>query len=240
MTLVRELTQDGIAEARRFLATVRAQPDGSAAPQDALLFQPPFSRPLENAPDVEFRAFASRREAADYLEEQLRPIRHQIADNAGFWSWLGMFYFAATAPRDDQEQPKLSPLDETFVVHRGEQQSYQRRYRHYLWSAWRLQQQHGDGADFLLDQPLHAFGDIADRVFSYNRIFNSAGIVALILELYTAGGTQKRSFGRSRGGLRHLIRVLDQLERTHDIYGMTLDQLLRILPPDFDPWKRPA
>lgn len=237
MTAARELTREGILEARRFLAAVREQPRASAEPPDALLFQPPFSRPLVDAPEVELRTFGSRREAADYLGERLQHIQHRIVDNAGFWSWLGMFYFASTAPRDDQGQPKLSPLDETFVVHHEEQQSYQRRYRHYLWSAWRLQQQHGDEADFLLDQPLHAFGDIADRVFSYNRIFNSAGIVTLILDLYTSGGRQKRNFSRSRGGLRHLIRVLDQLERTYDVYGMSGDQLLRILPPDFDVWR---
>lgn len=238
MTAARELTHEGIIEARRFLATVRDQPNPSAAPPDALLFQPPFSRPISNAPDIELRAFTTRREAADYLEQRLRPIQHLIADNAGFWSWIGMFYFAPTAPRDDQEQPRLSPLDETFVVHREELRSYQRRYRHYLWSAWRLHQQHGDDADFLLDQPLHAFGDIADRVFSYSRIFNSAGVVSLILALYTAGGRQKRNFGRSRGGLRHLIRVLDQLDRTYDVYGMSVEQLLRILPSDFDVWRR--
>ena len=240
MTAARELTQTGILEARRFLAAARTDPHPSTAAPDTLLFDHPFSRPLSDAPDVELRAFATRRDAADYLHERLRPLQHRIADNAGFWSWLGMFYFASTVPRDDQEQLRLSPLDETFVVHREEQRSYQRRYRHYLWSAWRLQQQHGDDADFLLAQPLHAFGDIADRVFSYNRIFNSAGIVALILDLYTAGGQQKRNFGRSRGGLRHLIRVLDQLERTYDVYGMNVDQLLRILPPDFDGWRRTA
>lgn len=237
MTAARELTREGILEARRFLAAVREQPRASATPSDALLYELPFSRPLVDAPEVELRVFGSRREAADYLGDRLQHIQHRIVDNAGFWSWLGMFYFASTAPRDDQGQPKLSPRDETFVVHREEQQSYQRRYRHYLWSAWRLQQQHGDEADFLLDQPLHAFGDIADRVFSYNRIFNSAGIVTLILDLYTSGGRQKRNFSRSRGGLRHLIRVLDQLERTYDVYGMSGDQLLRILPPDFDVWR---
>ena len=38
------------------------------------------------------------------------------------------------------------------------------------------------------------------------------------------------------GGLRHLIRVLDQLERTYDVYGMEPDALLRILPEEFRQW----
>ena len=135
---------------------------------------------------------------------------------------------------------KLSSLDETFIVPVQEDRSYQRRYRHYLWSAWRLQQAHGASADFLLDERINSFGDIADRVFSYSRIFNANGIVQLILRLYTVDGRQKPRFGRAPGGLRHLIRVLDQLERTYDVYGMPAEALMRILPREFDPWRPEA
>ena len=237
MTQVRQLTDVGIQHAREFLASVRTDPDADPQPPDELLFDGVHTARLPGGPDVRWREFATRRDAAEYLQPLLAPIQHQIADHAGFWSWLGMYYFNQTAPRIQAGALNLSPLDETFVVHHGDQQSYQRRYRHYLWSAWRLQQQHGESAAFLLDQPLTSFGEIADRVFSYSRIFNSHGVVQLILSLYTDAGRQKRDFARSRGGLRHLIRVLDQLERTYDVYGMTAEALLDILPPEFDAWK---
>ena len=151
MTAAREFTEEGIEAARRVLSLVRAQPRRSVVPLlDDLLFRAPYTRPFTDAPDVEPRAFATRAEAAAYLEARLRPIQHRIGDNAGFWSWLGMFYFEHTVRRDGEGLPRLSPLDETFVVYPGERRSYQRRYRHYLWSAWRLQQQHGPHAGFLL------------------------------------------------------------------------------------------
>ena len=141
----------------------------------------------------------------------------------------------STKPRLVAEANSIyPPRDEAFVVY-DEGQSYQRRYVHYLWTAWRLGEQHPN-ADFLLEQPLQAMGDIADRVFSYPRIFNSPGVTDLILDLYTERGRQKRKFGRSRGGLRHLIRTLDQLDCTYDVYGMTADALRRILPADFHRW----
>ena len=56
------------------------------------------------------------------------------------------------------------------------------------------------------------------------------------MRLYTRGAHQKRGFIYDRGGLRHLIRVLDQLERTHDVYGMEPDALLKILPDEFRQW----
>lgn len=198
-----------------------------------LLFGPGASSDLEDAPEIEPLAFETRREAHEYLAPRLRPISHRVADHPGFWSWLGMFCFDATAPRLGGEFA-LSPRDEAFVIY-DEGQSFRRRYVHYLWTAWRLGEQHPQ-ADFLLDQPLQAMGDIADRVFSYSRIFNSPGVTGLILDLYTEGSRQKRKFGRGRGGLRHLIRTLDQLECTYDVYGMTAAALRGILPADFRHW----
>lgn len=237
MTRARALTPAGIDAARQFLAEVRANPTIDALPPDEVLFDGVHTRGLLDAPDLRRAPMRTRRDAASYLSPQLAPIQQRVADDAGFWSWLGMYLFAETAPRDPDGVLRLSPLDETFVVHSEESRSYQRRYRHYLWSAWRLQQEHGGYASFLLDERLSSFGDIADRVFSSSRVFNAGGIVELILTLYTEGGRQKRQFGRARGGLRHLIRVLDQFERTYDVYGMPSDALLNILPREFDRWK---
>ena len=237
MTLARRLTPAGIEAARRFLAEVRAAPSADAEVPHDILFGRDYSAELVRAPDVEPTALRTRRDAADYLRPRLEAVQRELADHAGFWSWLGMYYFAETAPRTANGVLRLSPRDETFVVHADEDRSYQRRYRHYLWSAWRLQQAHGSHADFLLDEPINSFGDIADRVFSYSRIFNAQGIVQLILRLYTEDGRQKPKFGRSPGGLRHLIRVLDQLERMYDVYGMPAEALMRILPREFDVWR---
>jgi len=126
--------------------------------------------------------------------------------------------------------------DEVYVLHGADEHVKRRRYVHYLWSAWQLQRQHPH-AQFLLDTRLWDYRDIVDRVFSSQRIFNSEGVVELVLLLYTQDGKQKPKFGRSRGGLRHLIRVLEQLERTYDVYGMETEALLRILPADFDRWR---
>ena len=240
MMRARSLTPAGIEAARRFLAGVRERPTVDAAPPAELIEGRTYTQAIPQAPLLRQVSMTTRRDAADYLEIALRQIQRQIADDAGFWSWLGMYYFAEIAPRSREGVLKLSPLDETFVVHQGEDRSLQRRYRHYLWSAWRLKRAHVDHGAFLLDQPVNSFGDIADRVFSSPRIFNSDGVVDLILKLYTREGKQKPNFGRSPGGLRHLVRVLDQLDRTYDVYGMSAEALMRILPSEFDEWKRDA
>ena len=146
-----------------------------------------------------------------------------------------MFYFADTV-RVEDGQARLSPLDETFVVHREDSRSYMLRFRHYLWGSWRLYETHGESVAFLLAQNLSSFGDIFQRTFGAIRIFNSEGIIQLVLRLYTRGTQQNRGFGHGPGGLRHLLRVLDQLERTYDVYGMSPGALINVLPAEFQRW----
>lgn len=233
--LVRRLVPEGLRRAREFLAEMRERPTAPReAPRD-LLYDERYSRPFKPDVWIEHRSFRTRREAAEYFAPKFEPIRHLVADHAGVWSWLGMYYFADTV-RVDEGKARLSPLDETFIVNSESTRSFQRRYRHFLWSAWRLYQNHGEDAAFLLDQNLTSLGDIADRVLSSTRIFNSEGIIQLVLRLYTKDGIQRSGFSRGPGGLRHLIRVLDQLERTFDVNGMQPESLLRVLPQEFQRW----
>lgn len=233
----REFTKRGIRRARRFLDEVRERPEIRSDPPRALLEGSEYTRPFSGnlTVDRRRRRFASRREAGEYLAPKLSPFRPWIADRMSLWSWLGVFYFRNTV-RIVDGAAKLSPLDETFVIDRSDKHNYRGRHRHYLRAAWQLYESHGDHAAFLLNQPPWARGDIADRILQSQPIFNSVGIVPLILGLYTDGNRPKRGSQGRPGGLRHLRRVLPQLERTYDIYGMPPHSLVRILPPEFEPW----
>ncbi len=231
-TRVRRLTDDGLRRAREFLAFMRDHPSTNREPPQELLFGDRYSRRLLENVHVDRRSLKTRREVGEYLSPRLRSIRPLVSDHAGLWSWLGIYFFADTVLVEDGIH-KLSPVDETFVF---ADSNDRHAYRHYLRGAWRLYEAHGESVAFLLDQDLTSFGDIAERVFGSVRIFNSAGVIQLILRLFTRGSQQKRGFGRRPGGLRHLIRVLDQLERTYDVYGMSPDALIRILPEEFRRW----
>lgn len=232
---LRWLTPDGIAFARDFLRELREKVNGEGEPPRQLLYDERYAQRFPGDIEVERRSFRTRREAAEYLAPRLRPVRHLVMDHVGLWSWLGMFYFKETVS-EGHGTVRLSNVDETLVIDPRDSRSVQRRYRHYLWSAWRLYEQHGERAAFLLDRRLTAGGEIANQTLGLGRIFNSIGVVPLVLHLYTSGGHQKRGFQNRRGGIRHLIRVLDQLERTYDIYGMEPDAILRILPDEFRAW----
>ncbi|MEM9057223.1 MAG: hypothetical protein AAGD86_07085, partial [Pseudomonadota bacterium] len=43
--------------------------------------------------------------------------------------------------------------------------------------------------------------------------------------------------GSRPGTIRRLVRVLQQLDMTYDIFGMTGRELIALLPPEFDEWR---
>ncbi len=236
-TPLRQLTAAGIERAQEFLAKLRENPDRDHEPLHELLHDQRYSRPFSETVLVEPRVFLKRREAGEYLSQVLAPVHHRIVDHPGVWSWLGMYYFTGTAPE------KLSPNNMTFLFETEANSAHatrlqQQRYRHYLWGSWRLYEQHAHHADFLLDQAISSWDDITERVSGSRRVFNSVGLVPLILRLYTAGPQKKRGHVGRPGGLRHLLRVLPQLELTYDVYGMEPEPLLEILPEAFRAWDR--
>lgn len=236
-TPLRRLTAEGLRRAQAFLKYIRGHPDADRTPPNELLLGDTFSRRFDANANIrlEQRRFKTRRDAGAYLSPLLEPVRRRVLDDPGVWSWLGMFYFKTTAPA------KLSPNDMNFLFESGAdtsnaERSDQQTYRHYLWGSWRLYEQHGERAAFLLDQSISSWDDVSQRSFGSRRVFNSVGIVQVILHLYTIGDAKKHGYVRSSGGLRHLMRVLPQLEMTYDVYGMEPEAVLRILPEPFQRW----
>lgn len=233
MTELRQLTPAGIAEAGRRLARLREGPFRVSEVSD--LFQNrAWCGVFDAGVSISPQDFRTRLEAARYLSRTLGHLRSRIFDHRGVWSFLGM-YFLENTIRADARMP-ISPLDSCYLLDVGTMAA-QRRYRHYLWGAWQLYEQHRDDAPFLLGQPLASWTNLAERAFGSLRVFNSRGVIPLIERLYVREGRQKRGYDGGPGGVRHLVRVLNQLERTHDVYGdMSPDAILAILPDEFRDW----
>ena len=78
-------------------------------------------------------------------------------------------------------------------------------------------------------------------------MFRAEGIIDLAHRLYADRPTRRLKLGvlaggqnqRPPGGIVRLLDVLNQLYMTYDIYGMTAEQLLPLLPPEFNRWQTP-
>ena len=249
-TPVCEMTPEGMREAQEYLSILR---EGKRLRNwrkdlDELLSDPSNAQPITPEVFVQKRLFASRREAGEYLQPILAPLGvDRIAGNKALWSWLGMFYMEQASASDSTGNPKPSASDEAYILDPQKDAIGTSGYRHRLMVAYEIYVRHGEKAWCMLDQPLRNMERFTVRLFGAPTYFNAVGIVELAHLLYVdpktrhykpdISGTGSRGVSHNPGTLPRLISVLNQLYMTYDVYGMTAQQLLNLLPPEFDRWK---
>ena len=235
-----EFTPEGMQVARNYLHGIRT--GGWMPLPSGLLDDHTYSLPVEPEVYVESRPFRNRREAGQYLAERLEPLgATQMADNAYLWSWLGMFYLEGMT---ENRTTRLSEYAEHAYLLDPNQQG-QPSSRHRLKLAYEIWIHHGERAWFMLNEPVVSLGHFTHRLASAIEIFRSEAIIDLAHLFYTdksTGRLRNNILGTEKasvppGSLPRLIDVLNQLSMTYDVYGMTEEQLLRILPAEFDRFK---
>lgn len=237
-----EFTPEGMRIAQNYLRGIRA--GGWTPLPGGLLTEHTYSQPVEPEVNVEERAFANRREAGQYLADRLEPLGPGVVERPCLWSWLGMFYLERMAQDPTR---RTSEYPETAYLIDPKNHGARDRSHHRLLMAYEVWTQWGEGAWLLLDEPANAMGQFTARTVGFPELFRSKDVVRLMHTLYadrSAGGLRRGALGSSRatappGSLPRLIDVLNQLSMTYDVYGMTEEQLLPLLPPEFDPF-RPA
>lgn len=233
MTKLRALNARGVEAFREFLQQIRGGAEFRASP--AILYVDQFTTPFPRAIDIERRAFASKFEAAEYLAGVLANVPAP-AEEIGLWSWLALFYFDQLSPVDadgcrrPREDYHYIPIDSGW-----------KRDRHLLAAPYKLFLRHGRNARLLLHPPVYEHGAfIYDLAFRRDLIANGGLIEAIDLLYWDSkrGRPKRGATTQSRAGnLRRLITVIQQLDFNYDLYGMRAEEILRLLPPEFDAWK---
>ena len=157
-----------------------------------------------------------------------------------------MFYFDRLVTKDEAGHPRLGrDADVAYLLDPVKKSRGENRHR--LRLAYETYARHGEKAWFMLNQPVMAMEQLAERLSGKPIAFRSTGIVQLAHLLYAnpTTGRTKQGYGgggqdqRRAGNLMRFIDVLDQLYMTYDVYGMTAEELLKLLPAEFAAW-RPA
>jgi hypothetical protein len=92
-----------------------------------------------------------------------------------------------------------------------------------------------------LKQPLWKPGDIVEQLASRKELVTNRAVAETATRLYfdSAAGAFKRGHSsKIRGGPRRLASLLNQLDLTWYLYGMTTDEILNLLPKEFDRFRR--
>ena len=231
MTRLRCLNARGIEELRRFLQQIRDGAEFRANP--AVLYVDEYTTRFPRTVEIEPRTFASKFEAAEYLTRVLGDVP---ADDPGLWSWLALFYF-------DQ----LSPLDATGRRRPREDYHYipssegWHKERHLLAGPCRLFAMHRQHARLLLHPPVHQHGAFVYDLGFRRDLITNRGLIEAIDLLYWDAKRNRPKRGATTtsrpGNLRRLIAVVQQLDFNYDLYGMQAEEILGLLPPEFEMWQ---
>lgn len=234
MTKLRAFTPKGVEKFAAFLQQIREGAEFHASP--AILYDDDYARPLSKAIDIEPRTFASKFDAAQYLA---RTIGDVASDDVGVWSWLALFYFDQLSPVDGHG--KRRPRENYHYIPSVANSWH--RDRHLLAGPYKLFSMHGDRARLLLYPPVHQHGRFVYDLGFRRDLITNRGLVEAIDLLYWDPKRNRPKQGATTtshpGNLRRLITVIQQLDFNYDLYGMRGEEILHLLPPEFDPWQPP-
>jgi hypothetical protein len=233
---VRSLNRRGIDRFLQYLDSLRAE--SAAEPPAELLDDATYTRELSVDLDVAHIAFDGRLHAAEYLFELLEPLsRAEIDRSPGLWSWLSLFYFDQVCPvgLGGSRKPGQS-------YRHVPDTSYKYRHRHLLLGPYQVYRRHGRSAALLLSGPVHRESSIYHELGSRGDLMVNQGVIDAATALYfdaNTGQPKRNAYrpGGPPGTVLRFIRVLQQLDVTYDIHGMTGAEIVDLLPPEFDSWR---
>lgn len=234
--LLRLLNENGLARWRGTLEEARrlGQPVWRVPRQ--LLSDGQSSSPAPLNVEVPERSFATAWEAAEWMTRLLSPLPVTLLESAdgrgnpGLWGWLTLFYFDTLCPSVPGALYRYLP--ETTGTTAG-----LRYYRHLLAGPYRLYQQLGEHARPALSSPSWEHNALYLALENHFDLIQNPALADAMNRLYTDRATGKLRRGISRveapGSLPRFFQILAQLELTYDLLGMSVDDLLKLLPNEF-------
>jgi len=231
--IARSLNRLGLERVRAYLAQLRAGAP-RAAPVE-LLEDAAATNELPVEIVIEPQVFPDRFALGGYLAERLEDVGLDVTDrDAGLWAWLSLAFFDQVCPPNaaGSRQPGR---DYRHIPDFG----YRHRHRHLLFGPYQLYRRHGERSRLLLSGPLHSESSVYHEIASRRDLIANKGVLEAAAMLYLdprRGRPKPGSQGsvRQAGTVRRFVRVLQQLDVTYDIYGLTGRQILELLPEEFD------
>ncbi|ACG75142.1 hypothetical protein AnaeK_3935 [Anaeromyxobacter sp. K] len=238
---IRKLNEKGTAQFAAYVQEIR---NGATAPPPlGLLEDPNTSLPVPGGAAIEPKTFPTRGDAAKYLVGALAKVPQAEVDHSpALWNWLSLYFFDQVCPPLASGKRKVLKQYHYVLPPVSDPEHFRHYYRHMLAGAFRIRRQHpSSGKVFLAGAP-HKFDDFNEQVASRQELISNPAIVGALDVLYydPAMKRPKRGAGsnkRKPGTLRRFVNVIQQLDLTYDLYSLSTDQLLDLLPREFDRWR---
>jgi len=235
---LRRFNEEGLNRLGSFLDALRT--GDSATDPDVLLRDETITEPVRPEVDIEQQSFRDRWAVGAYLNDKLGDAGiKKLEHDRGIWAWLSIFYFDQLCPLDANNKRK--PGERARWIPATD--DFRKYYRHLLagpFLLYRAYRRHPEYIRALLCTPPHSPGDIVEQLASRQEIVTNAAVMQVATRLYVGdNGCHKRgSPGKGPGTVRRLVDMLNQFDMTWDLYSMSPNTILDMLPREFDHFKK--
>jgi hypothetical protein len=175
-------------------------------------------------------------EAARSLDEFVSALGLDTPErDKGFWTWCSAYLFSELCPKEDGVYKKREIY--TMIAFPDK---WNRYYRHYLASIWRVWNAHSDNpedARLLLSGPVNVPGEMWAQVVSRQERFTRKGVVEALTVLFWDAEKNERKRGAGGTAPRRLMDLFSQFDLNWDIGGMNAEDILALLPAEFNRFK---
>ena len=233
--IARRLNDTGLRAFREFIDRLAVA--GNAATPIHLLTEPETSEALAFEAELDLGPCESRHELGQHLLNALDTFDMQpYLRDEGFWSWLALAYFDQLCPADGNGKRKPAK-HYNYVL----SSNYKHRSRHAIRTSYMLVKKYGDTAKFLLCNPLYKRGELTEQIAARQFFIECEGVIGAASSLYFDPNQDwfKRgsTSGKRKGNVRRFIAYLRQIELTYDLYTIEAQDLVGMLPDEFDAFR---
>jgi hypothetical protein len=230
--LLRKLNKQGLVNFESFIENIRNGKKLSVP--DYLLTDPATSEPLTVDIDLENVNFKNRYELGEYLVKQFKGVDLQIyIGEIGFWSALALFWFDQLCPAKNNKSRKPSMVYNYILS-----ENFNHRPRHAIFTTWQLVDRYGEDARFLLCKELPVRGELIEQMMARQYFMSCDGVMRAASRLYydEENNTFKKGAAarKSAGCVSRFVAWLQQLELTYDLFSVCGEDLMKLMPREFD------
>ena len=224
--ILRELNETGRENFRSFVRALRAGEEPLMLVSSILEDEDQTDTTSLNA-ELSLEKFATRYDMGVHLVDLLSNSElSDLSGRDGLWDWIAMAWFdqLAGSKVDDEVNYILS-------------EKHTRRYRHAVYFTWWLVNKYGADARFLLSNPPHKRGEVAEQILSVQYLPNCPSFIKTASALYWDADRQslkRGSGGKGPGSPRRFMAWIAQIEVNYDLFEMSHHALAGMLPAEFE------
>jgi hypothetical protein len=238
MDRVREFNEAGIEKFRNYLVSLK-ETGVSEILLPELLSDETYTNIFLNKIEIEPLNFPTKFAFAEYMHEKVSGISpDKKYRNVGMWTWLAAYYFENVCPSDKNGIRKIG-ADSRYILNGTE---WDRIFRHLLAGPVMIYDLHHANSIILLYNPVDESGDFLAQLMGRQEIGTNRGVIEAAKILYWDAEKKRPKRGSSAqehkpGTLRRFVDVLQQFDLTYDLYSISGEELIQLLPAEFDVWE---